>query len=214
MKSTNCCNLYDNQFDDKVAQRDLKNHLKGKDKKETKKLLHMLSDVDVSNKSLLDIGGGVGVIADQLFKKGLEKSTMVDISRAYQSAAKSLLSGYVSEGRSHFILGDFSQVYTNIETADIVTLDKVICCYEDFDSLVKTSVARANSIYAIILPRNAWWVKLFNKFGVVWRKISGNEFNSYIHPIKEIEKIIHSAGFRQFKFHAHWEWLIRVYRKD
>ncbi len=45
-------------------------------------------------------------------------------------------------------LGDFVEVAGSIQPADIVTLDRVICCYPDVERLVGLSSQRATRLAA------------------------------------------------------------------
>jgi len=213
MTCTGSCCGYDDHFNEKIANRDLSNFLKGKSKKTTENLVSLLSKKDLHGKSLLDIGAGVGVLSLSLFKQGIKNSTLVEASYAYQNASKKLLSDNNFAEQSRFISGDFSRIYNEVPSADVVTLDKVVCCYDDYDSLVRSSVGKAHSVYAMVIPLDVWWTKLFNQFGNVVRSITGNTFKTYIHPLNEIEKIIFSSGFRLSVHKYQREWYISVYEK-
>ena len=41
-----------------------------------------------------------------------------------------------------------------IEAADVVTLDRVICCYPDMEALVGRSAERALRLYGLVHPRD------------------------------------------------------------
>ncbi len=42
-----------------------------------------------------------------------------------------------------------------------MTLDRVICCYDDMSALVGLSAARAKQLYGVVSPRDTWWLRLF-----------------------------------------------------
>jgi magnesium-protoporphyrin O-methyltransferase len=107
----------------------------------------------------LDIGGGVGVLQHELARDGAVHTTAVDASRSYlevvcQAAAER---GY--EARQRRIEGDFTEVADRVESATVVTLDKVICCYPDMVTLVRASARKATALYGIVVPRDTAWVR-------------------------------------------------------
>jgi magnesium-protoporphyrin O-methyltransferase len=63
--------------------------------------------------------------------------------------------------RISYFHGDFVELDDRIPSADIVTLDRVICCYDDMYALVEKSSSKAKRFYALIYPRDIWWMKLF-----------------------------------------------------
>ena len=44
------------------------------------------------------------------------------------------------------------EVAARVPSADVVVLDKVICCYPDMPALVQASAAKARRLYAIVVP--------------------------------------------------------------
>src|SRR3989304_1566362 len=63
------------------------------------------------------------------------------------------LGGPLAE-RIDFVPGDFGRRATESVVADIVTLDRVVCCCPDADALVGSSAARARRVYGLVLPRD------------------------------------------------------------
>ncbi len=109
-------------------------------------------------KSILDIGGGIGIIQIKLLKFGAAKAVSVDAAHACISVARKLAQEQGVDHRITYQLGDFVEVADAIQAADIVTLDKVICCYADMTSLVSLSSKRARNIIAAVYPRDNLWL--------------------------------------------------------
>ena len=205
---------FNKEFGAKRATNDLKNYFKNGPKGNTKLLIDLLKSYDIKDKSLLDIGGGVGVIQFQLLDLGIKSVQSIDASQAYikkaQEGAEKL--GYNSQ--TEHIYGDFVQISKKINNAEIVTLDKVICCYKEFRTLVQESLNKTNEIYAIIIPRDVWWVKFFHSLETFIRIVMRSKFRSYIHSINEIESIIIENGFTRRSQRYQREWLVCIYTKD
>lgn len=62
--------------------------------------------------------------------------------------------------RIEFVEGNFVRRATGIDTADIVTLDRVVCCHGDAAALVGLSADRARGLYGLVLPRDGWLIRL------------------------------------------------------
>ena len=211
----NCCHpTYQKVFDDKVARKELKSYLKKGVKKSTRPLLDSLTDLDIESSSLLDIGGGIGVISFELFKRGLAHSTQVDISKAYlQTFEAEAQSRNLSE-KVNTYLGDFVDHADEIPMVDLVTLDKVICCYEFHEDLIKNSVAKARRWYAYTLPKDAWWVRWGNRIGYKIVRLFGIKFQSFVHPVDEIEQWVREAGFRKIESRTRIMWMTVLFEKE
>jgi hypothetical protein len=53
-----------------------------------------------------------------------------------------------------FQYGDFVALAPALSAADVVTLDRVICCYDDMPALVGRSAALAERLYGVVYPRD------------------------------------------------------------
>ena len=147
-------------FNEKIAQRELKKYRKKGTSGLTRQLISFFKDNGLEGQSLLDIGGGVGAIQHELAAAGAGKVTNVDGSSGYLAACQeeAQLRKYADRATYHH--GDFVELAETVGQADIVTLDKVLCCYDDVDALVQTSAAKAGKYYAVIYPREVWYTKI------------------------------------------------------
>ncbi len=215
-----CCDtgIYNNTFSLKMAAKELKKFNKSGPNKSSRKLIATLKK-DISKGgttalNLLDIGSGIGSIPLSLTSVGLSKISSIDISDAYQEVLKIEIKKSSENIDVEFYLGDFIGHSAKIEVADIVTLDKVICCYKDYRQLIEQSVNKSSRYYGIIIPRNTWWVKFGNNVGILFRKLFGTGFVTYIHPLEKIEKIIFDNNFSRIINQYSFEWQILLYQKN
>ena len=110
--------------------------------------------------NLLDIGGGVGAIEHELLESGVQSATDVDASKAYLRAAREEAQRRGLAERVSYQHGNFVDLAAQVPDADIVTLDRVICCYDDMEKLVDLSAARARRFYGLVYPRDTWLARL------------------------------------------------------
>ncbi len=207
-----CCGLQ-KLFDDKQARKDLKRLFKKGPNKPTRLLLQQLEKFNLKEMTLLDIGGGVGAIQKYLAERGIKAITDVDASPAYLHAAEETAkkSGYWE--RARFIYGNFVEKAPAIEPADIVTLDRVLCCFPDVESLVRYSVQKARRLYGVIFPRDNWIVKLGVMFLNVFLMLMRNPFRTYVHSTEMVDAIVLAHGFKPAYQAYAGPWQVRLYER-
>ncbi len=100
-----------------------------------------------------------------------------------------------------------------IPQADIVTLDRVICCYPDMENLVHLSVGRARKIYGLVFPRETWWMKIGMKIINFLFRLQKNPYRGFIHPTQAVEAIITNNGFKRRLIRRTLFWQVVVYSR-
>lgn len=211
-----CCHAddYAGLFDHQKAMEDLNDYRDHGVKKSSQPLFDVLEKIPVKDLTLLDVGGGIGAVIFEMFKRGIRYAVLNDISAAYvtQFRNESLRQNVARKSTSQ--IGDFTSVHKDIEDADLVTLDKVICCYSDYRSLVQLSSSKARKWYAINLPRNTWWVYALLRLDYYWQKLTiGKAFLTYFHPIHKIESLLLEAGFHKVRERKQNEWVAILFQR-
>ena len=207
------CQGIENMFDKKTAERELKRYLKKGPSKTTGMLLDAIHKEGVQGLDFLDIGGGIGAIQYDLIKAGASNGTSIEASSAYiDLVKKETLQNGLGE-RIDFKLGDFTTTASDVDTADIVTLDKVICCYDDMSELVMLSSKLARKIYAVIYPRDVWWTNLALPFLNFYPIVKGSSFRVFIHPTKQVEEIIFGNGLKRKYYATTFFWQVAIFTK-
>ncbi len=208
------CQGIESKFDQEYAKKKLIEYREKGPKKSTQQLIEVIAEESLEGAALLDIGGGVGDIQHALLKLGVSKTINAEASQGYLEACMQEAERQGHADKIQHINGNFVDLANEIPSADIVTLDRVICCYDDMEKLVELSVKKANRLYGVVYPRDKWWVKLgsaiyFNfKF---W--LQRNPFRTFIHPTKEVEEIIYSNGFIR-SFHRNMgSWQVVLYSR-
>jgi len=210
-----CCqNCYDVVFDRKKALEDLESYRKGGIKKNSLHLLQALKALPLEGHSLLDIGGGIGALIFELAGRGIREATHIELSSAYaevflEQVKEQKISIPIQNG-----VGDFISLAAQVEPASLVTLDKVICCYEEFEALVRTSVGKAQRWYAYTVPRDLWWVRWANQLERLAWIVKGKPLKTYVHPTARIEELVCLAGFRKISQAYQREWMAVLYEKE
>ncbi len=207
------CQGIENMFDKKAANRQLKRYLKKGPSKTTSMLLDAINKKGVQGLNFLDIGGGIGAIQYDLIKAGASNGTSIEASSAFFDVVKEeALQNGLAE-RVNFKYGDFTATASDVDSADIVTLDKVICCYDDMSELVGLSSKLARKIYAVIYPRDVWWTKLALLMVNFYPRIKGSSFRVFIHPTKKVEEIIFGNGLKRNYYATTLFWQVAIFTR-
>ena len=209
-----CCQgqNYDRLFDARAASRQLKAYRRKGPRGATRRLLQAVHRSGEPAASLLDIGGGVGVLQHELARGGA-RVTAVDASTAYLDAARSEAERLGHLSRWQAIEGDFVQIAGRVPAADLVTLDKVICCYPDMAALVRASAAKAVRLYGIVVPKDRWWARLGVRLGNAVLKVFRVHFRSFVYTHADIDREVAAQGLALSHEEIGLFWAVRLYRR-
>jgi magnesium-protoporphyrin O-methyltransferase len=200
-------------FGERVARHDLKRYRRKGPLETTRILLDALKAEGLEGATLLDIGGGVGAVSNALLDAGVRHATVVDASPAYLQVARAEAERQGHRDRITYRRGDFVEVAPEIPPADVVTLDRVICCYDEMEALVSASAEKARRLYGLVYPRDTWWDRMGVSLANLSFRIRRNPFRVFIHAPAEVERIIRSQGLGRQFHHATALWQVLVYAR-
>lgn len=199
-------------FDEKTARRELKRLRKRGPPRTTGHLLDALGE-EVPGASILDVGGGVGALQLGLLEAGAARVLNVDASPAYQAAAREEARRRGLEDRLDFLAGDVVELAAGIEVHDVVTLDRVLCCYPDLDGLVEVTADRARRLWAAVFPREHLGVRLGIRLLNLFQRLRGHPFRIYLHGTERIEGAVRARGFHERGRKSSFLWDVRIFER-
>jgi magnesium-protoporphyrin O-methyltransferase len=199
-------------FDDSVARRQLKRYRRRGPDKMTRVLLEALISEGAAHATFLDVGGGVGAIQHGLLEAGAAAGTSVDASPAYLEAAREEASSRGHAGRVRYVAGDFVDVQDDIGPADLVALDRVVCCYHDMPALVDATASRARRAYGLVYPRDTRLMKLAVGLLNLTQRLRRHPFRAFVHPTSAVEARVDAHGFRRVFLERSILWQAVVFR--
>ena len=204
------CRGIEDMFSDRMARRQLRQYRRKGPGRATRLLLDAISDPGVAGGTFIDIGGGVGAIQHELIARGAARGTSADASSAYLAAARSeaVARGYAD--RMEYVEGDFVREANKVDEADIVTLDRVVCCYPDMPALLGAAADRARRSLGLIFPRGTRVMR----FGVAvvnfFQRLRRHPFRVYVHDPAEIEKVLARHGLSRSYLRDGMVWRVLV----
>lgn len=198
-------------FDRRTAERDRDRYRRNGPDRTTRLLLDMIGRNWLGGATLLDIGGGIGVIDRELLSAGVGHAVLVEASPSYLRVARQEAREANLLDRMEFVEGDFVRRAAEIGVADIVTLDRAVCCYPDFESLVSLSAARAGSLYGLVLPRDRWLIRLGLRVLNLGSWLRRRACRTYVHPNARIDALVAANGLHPRSEGGTFVWRVIVY---
>jgi 2-polyprenyl-3-methyl-5-hydroxy-6-metoxy-1,4-benzoquinol methylase len=212
MTCSQCLGL-ERRFGRNFAQRKLREYIRHGPSGTTRKLLDAIKGLGVTDRTFLDIGGGVGAIQHELMAAGASGGTGADASPAYVETARAEAERRGYADRIVYREGDFVAMGDQIEPADIVTLDRVVCCYPDMPALVDASASRARRIYGLVYPRERALVKVVIALMNFLHWIGRHPFRAFVHPTADVEARVASHGLEKSMHTQGLVWQIVVFTR-
>lgn len=190
-----CCDPipYRRVFDSREATRRLDRfHRRGLDDRAADVVAYLSGRVD--GMAVLEVGGGVGDVQVALLEAGASTAINVELSDAWEDAAAELVAEAGVGGRVTRRLGDFVAIAGEVEAADVVVLNRVVCCYPDMERMVDAAAARTRRFLVVVVPRERWWIRAAVAVGNRFLGLRGCGFRAFVHPTAEMERIAREAG--------------------
>ncbi|MBX0331474.1 hypothetical protein K2Z83_27865 [Oscillochloris sp. ZM17-4] len=207
------CRDAENMFDRRDAARQLERYRRRGPEGTTRILLDALREAGVAGASLLDIGGGVGVIHHELLRAGAAGAVDVDASSAYIAAARGESERQGRAGQVSYLHGDVVAMADGIPQAEIVTLDRVVCCYPDMPALIGVAATRATRLLGLVYPRDDWWVRAGVRVLNAGLSLQRTAFRVFCHPTAEVDAAVRRAGLSRRLQRASGPWQVVVYER-
>jgi len=186
-------------FDDRIAELTADTDLP--EMMDVSAMLLDLVDDDVAGAAptVLELGCGSGALLVALLKRGASRARGIDLSPGMLAVAVKRAEKADVADQAAFSLGDGAKA--DVQPADWVVMDRVICCYPDMDALLAQATRAAKARIAFTVPTSRGWRGLINR--VMWPfdnipLLFGRPgCRGFVHSLDRIEKRLHDAGFAQ-----------------
>lgn len=209
----NCCEITDSAFSGAEARAEIRNYHRRGPAEQTKLILAAIRSLGVRNAQLLDIGGGIGVLHHELLEDVAREATHIDAASAYLKEAKKEAAQRGHGERVRFIHADFTDVAGEVPDADIVTLDRVVCCYPNFRALLKAAADHSRHTLALTYPRETWYMRIGVEIGNFFQRLRRDPFRVFLHPVTEMDALLKEKGFERVSLRRLFVWEMALYRR-
>jgi magnesium-protoporphyrin O-methyltransferase len=211
------CEGIESEFDEAKVRQKLRRYRRRGPDRTTRFLIdelhRALDGVGATGLALLDVGAGLGAIHHALLEGRVQHAVHVDASSASLALAREETERHGHASRVEFVRGDFVAIADTVAAADVVTLDRVICCYDDMDRLVALAAHRTRALLGAVYPRRAWWMRLAFAGSNLLLRLKRSEFRVFVHDPAAIDAGLRSAGLERQCLRRTLGWEVVVYRR-
>ncbi len=195
---TDCCTPkgYRTIFSEKSAVSEARRYRRRGLDGTSRRIFDFLKRRGIEGKTVLEVGGGIGDIEIELLKAGMARAVNVELTPTYEAAAVGLLAESGLAGRAERKIMDFAESGNEVKTADVVVMNRVICCYPDMPKLAGAAAVHAKDVLVMSFPNERWWTQLglsSANFGFGLFRI---QFRVFLHSPDAILAAVERRGFK------------------
>lgn len=157
---------------------------------------------------MLEIGGGVGEIQLELLRRGAAHTTNLELVDAYDDLARGLAAQAGLDARVDRRLVDIAATPEEVEQADVVVLNRVVCCYPDYERLLGAAADHAKRLLVFSYPsRNLGTRAVLGGQNLLFRA-TGKSFRTFAHPPEAMLEVAQRRGMRPTYRHRAPVWQV------
>lgn len=187
---------YDAVFDERFARRVARRYgAKGPTAVE-RRLVEFAVDHGVDGATVLEVGGGVGELQLELLAHGAARTVNLELSHEYEREAGRLIEAAGVGGRVSRTVGiDVAEHPDSVPRADLVVLNRVVCCYPDAQRLLAAAASRSDRAIAFSHPRRNWTTRLIAALENLMYRAGGRSYRAFVHDPESLCDAIRRQGF-------------------
>jgi hypothetical protein len=183
-------------FSPRVARRTLQRYRKrGLDALE-RQMVAAVSAGGLQGARILEIGGGIGAIQTELLRAGADQGEVVELVRAYEPYARELARERGLEDRTSFLVQDVLETADGVEPAEVVVLNRVVCCSPEGVRLTGVAADLARQVLVLSFPRDRLGVKLALRLMNAGMRLMGRSFRVFVFPRASLVAAAEAEGLR------------------
>lgn len=207
-----CCgppdaSRYDDVFDERFARRVARRYAAKGPTAVERRIVAFAAGQGLQGASILEVGGGVGELQLELLARGADESVNLELSHEYEAEAERLIAHAGMTGRVTRVVGvDLALAPESVSRADIVVLNRVVCCYSEAARLLAAAAGRARRAIVYSHPPRNWLtvsgVALQN--GV--QRLARRSYRGYVHRPEVLVDAIRREGFEVIVAQPGFSW--------
>lgn len=173
-----------------------------------RRMVAFLEARGIEGATVLEIGGGVGDIEVDLLRRGASTATNLELSPNYEADAHALAAAYGLTDRMARRSVDIAQSSEEVAAADVVVLNRVVCCYPDYERLLSAAGEHARSMLVFSHPTGNVGQRLVVWFGNSWNSLRGKGFRAYVHDPAAMVEVVERTGLSPVAEHRGLVWTV------
>lgn len=178
-----------------------------------REMVSIASAESLTGARVLEIGGGIGTIQAELLTAGASRGEIVELVSAYEPYARELARDKGIEGRSTFRIADVLEHPEAVRPADIVVLNRVVCCSPDGVRLTAVAAKLAGRMLLVIYPRDRSAVRFVMGFMNGLFRMMGRSFRAFLHPPSSLHAAARNEGLLAAETSRTFVWELAAFRR-
>ena len=151
----------------------------------------------VAGGRVLEIGGGIGTLQAELLKRGAAQGEVIELVGAYEPYAAELAEALGVADRTSFRVLDLLDDASSAQPADVVLMNKVICCSGEGLELTRVAAHLTRGVLVLSYPRYTWLSRWAQRVQHAFFRLLGRSYRLYVRSPVEIEAAAASAGLNK-----------------
>jgi magnesium-protoporphyrin O-methyltransferase len=151
----------------------------------------------IEGASVLEIGGGIGQLQAELLATGADTGRVVEVVAAYEPFAEELARSKGLGDRSAFVVADVLEDADAVAPADVVLMNRVVCCSPDGIELTSAAARLARRALVLSYPRRLLAVRAVAGLQNAFFRLLGRTFRVFVHSPEALVAAAESAGLRR-----------------
>jgi 2-polyprenyl-3-methyl-5-hydroxy-6-metoxy-1,4-benzoquinol methylase len=189
------CGL-DEIFTNDVSKRDARKYQRrGLDVRARRMLRALEKRIGLRGRTTLEVGMGIGGLTIEMLRRGTSASFGVDALGNQLRQAQRLAEEAGVGDRLKLRQGDFTEIADEVPPVDVVVLDRVVCCYPNWQSLLGEATTHARTAIVMSYPRASWYNRIWIKSANLAMRALRRAFRLHLHSPADMRGLLERSGF-------------------
>jgi magnesium-protoporphyrin O-methyltransferase len=164
----------------------------------------------VEGERVLEIGGGIVKLQAELLLAGAEHGEVVELVATFEPYAVELARSRGLEERTSFRVADLLEDEDATEPADVVLLNRVVCCTPDGLELTGVAARLTRRRLALSFPRDRRALRAAVALQNAFFRVVGRAFRVFLHDPAALVAAGEAQGLRRVESGrgAIWEYIV------
>lgn len=162
---------------------------------------------------VLEIGGGVGAIQAELLRRGGRSGEVIELVQGYAPFAARLAQEVGIADRTTFRVHDLLSDPEAVEPADVVVMNRVVCCSADGPELAAVAARLARKALLMSFPRSTVLTRAFAAVQRFAYKVLGRKYRAFAWPEERLVAAGERAGLAPVATGGGWLWRYLVFTR-
>lgn len=205
---SSCCRPgdYDKVFDEKKARAKARDYARKGLTGHGRRIADFVRSRAAPGYALLEVGGGIGDIQLELLESGAASATNVELATRWEETASELIRARGLDDRIERRVGDFVREADAVPPADVVIMNRVVCCYPDAESLVGAAADHARRYLVMTFPVDRWWTRAGLVGANLLLRFRSSGFRAYVHSTRAVLATAQRHGMRPVEHRRGFIW--------